>query len=405
MRRLSTLLLLGLAAGLLAPAPRTRAGDDKKPILKKDDKLTADDERDRSRKQSYAKVYEVKLKGGQAYRIDMTTTEDPKKFDPYLRLENDKGRQLAFDDDSGGNYNARIIYKADADGTYKVIATTFGPNMTGPYTLTVKLATKEDEAAKKDMDQKLAAAQKAQQEMQKKVLEIQKKVNEFRSASADEQKEKLTALVKEFTARKGTLDQMDAQYALSLAQSLESSDKAMATAAYKDLGKALAQAGNSQIARRGRMLEGSARRLNLVGNTMTVSGKTLQGKEVNLKDYRGKVVLVDFWATWCGPCIAEMPNVKRLYKTYHDKGFEVLAVSVDQNKAALEKFLEKNELPWVCIHDVPGDDSLSNQYGVTFIPLPILVDREGRVVSMNARGPELERLLEKYLGDKENKGN
>ena len=69
------------------------------------------------------------------------------------------------------------------------------------------------------------------------------------------------------------------------------------------------------------------------------------------------------------------------------------------------QILDKEKLPWACIHDMPGDKSLSSQYGVMFIPLPILVDREGRVVSMSARGPELERLLEKYIGDKDNKGN
>jgi thiol-disulfide isomerase/thioredoxin len=400
MRNLSTLLLFGLAAGLLAaPVAATRAGDDdKKPVLKKDDKLTEDDPKDTVRKQSYAKVYTVKFKGGQTYRIDMTTKEDPQQFDPFLRLEDAKGKQLAFDDDGGGFPNAKLIYKVGQDGTYKVVATTYAPSQTGSYTLTVRQATPKDEDEQKAKDK----LNEVQREAQKKFLEIQQKVNAFRNKSADEQKDALREVVKDFAGRKDSLTTLDAQYAMSLAQALESAqDKTMASAAYTELGKALGQADNAQVARIGKMLEGSARRVNLPGNTMTVKGKTLEGKEIDLKDFRGKVVLVDFWATWCGPCIAEMPNVKKLYETYHDKGFEVLAVSVDANKAALEKFLDKEKLPWVCIHDVQGDQSLSNYYGVLFIPLPILVDREGRVVSMSARGPDLERLLEKHLGDKE----
>jgi len=392
MRRLSTLLLLGLAAGLLAPAAVTAGGDDeKKPVLKKQDKLTADDPKDKMRDECHAKVYTVKLKAGQTYRIDMTTTADPKKFDPYLRLENAAGKQLAEDDDGGGFPNAKIIFKAEQDGSYKVVATTFAPNMTGDYTLTVTAATKQDEE---------------QLKVREKFAQLQRRITEFRNSSADEQKQTLAEVVKDLRARKDSLSQADMQYAMSIAQALESGkDKALTTAAYTDLGKALAESETAQVARVGRMMQGSARRLNLIGNTMTVKGKTLEGKEIDLKDFRGKVVLVDFWATWCGPCIAEMPNVKKLHKQYRDKGFEVLAVSVDANKAALEKFLAKENLPWVSIHDVAGEGSLSDYYGVMFIPLPILVDREGRVVSMTARGLELERLLEKYLGDKDNKGN
>jgi thiol-disulfide isomerase/thioredoxin len=397
MRKLSTLLLLGLLAGLLAPTAARAGGDDKKPILQKEDKLTADDAMDKVRDQRHAKVYSVKLKGGTTYRIDMRTKDNPQNFDPFLRLEDAAGKQLAEDDDGGGFPNAKLMFKADKDGTYKVVATTFGPGMTGSYTLTVREATKADQDEQKAQDKLL----EAQRELQKKFLEIQKKVNEIRSAGAEEQKEKLAALVKDLRERKDKLDQMDIQFAMSLAQALES-NKELAAKAYTDLGKALTESSNAQFARAGKMLEGSARRITLPGKVMNLTGKTMEGKEVSLKDYRGKVVLVDFWATWCGPCIAELPNVRKLYKQYHDKGFEVVAISVDANKDALVKFLEKEKLPWVCIHDVPGDESLSNHFGVMFIPLPILVDREGRVVSMNARGPELERLLEKHVGDKGN---
>src|SRR5205814_1794879 len=136
--------------------------------------------------------------------------------------------------------------------------------------------------------------------------------------------------------------------------------------------------------------------LTLVGNTMEVKGKTLDGKDFDLGNLKGKVVLVDFWATWCGPCVAEIPNIKKLYEKYNPQGFEVIGISLDNGAEAPKKFMEKEEMPWPCIFDGIGKDTagLADQYGVTSIPLAILVDRKGRVVSMRARGPELTRLLE-----------
>jgi thiol-disulfide isomerase/thioredoxin len=391
MRTLSTLLLFGLAAGvLLGPASPTRAGDDdKKPVLTKEESLTNTDPGDAKRNGCHAKVYTVKLKAGQAYRIDMISKEkDPQKFDPYLRLENADGKQLAEDDDGGGFPNARIIFKAEQAGDYKVIATTFAPNMTGTYTLTVAPATQRD-----------VDAQQALLKARENALAMQKKLLAFRNSSPEEQKQTIDEMAKDFSGRKAQLTMSDAQLAMQFAQMLDTGDnKKLAAVAYTEFGKALAQAENAQVTKIAPMFEGAARRVNLLGNLMEVSGKTLEGKEVNLKEYRGKVVLVDFWATWCGPCIQELPNVRKLYETYHDKGFEVLAISIDQNKNALVKFLEKEKLPWVCIHEMPGaDKSMANHYGVFFIPTAILVGRDGRVISLNARGEELAKMLEKYL--------
>jgi thiol-disulfide isomerase/thioredoxin len=391
MRKLSVFLLAGL---LLGPVATLRAGgeekkqDENKPVLKKQDTLTEDDAKDTKKTDCFAKVYKVKLKAGELYRIDMISKEtDPQKFDPFLRLEDSSGKQLAMDDDGGGFPNAKIIFKAEKAGTYKVIATTFAPNMTGAYAITVARATPRDEAEARAREKALAG---------------QQKIIQFRQSSPEEQKQIIDDLVKDLNGRADRLTVNDFQTAMQYATTLDmGSDKKLAAAAYTNLGKALAKADDEKVVKMAKMFEGGARRLSLPGNVMKLSGKTLEGKAVDLKDYKGKVVLVDFWATWCGPCIAELPNVKKLYATYHEKGFDVLAVSIDQNKAALEKFLEKEQLPWVCVHELPtGDKTMANHYGVFFIPCAILVDREGRVVSLNARGPELERLLKKYVGDK-----
>jgi thiol-disulfide isomerase/thioredoxin len=107
---------------------------------------------------------------------------------------------------------------------------------------------------------------------------------------------------------------------------------------------------------------------------------------------------VDFWATWCGPCKAELPNVLANYEKYRSRGFEVVGVSCDEDKAALVKFIEEQKLPWPIMFQQPGELSMANYYGVTGIPTAILTNKKGEVISLNARGPELTRLLGELLG-------
>src|SRR6185436_18175660 len=105
-----------------------------------------------------------------------------------------------------------------------------------------------------------------------------------------------------------------------------------------------------------------------------VTGKTVGGEHFDWKKYRRKVVLVDFWATWCGPCLGELPNIRKMHEAYKDRGFEVVAISIDSKRDALESFLEKRKLPWLCLHekDATGKQPMAIQYGVFAIPLAIL---------------------------------
>jgi peroxiredoxin len=138
--------------------------------------------------------------------------------------------------------------------------------------------------------------------------------------------------------------------------------------------------------------------------------KTVDGKMINFPDdYKGKVVLLDFWATWCPPCRAELPKVVATYSQYHDKGFEVLSVSLDRPKQgpALLQFVKSNGMTWPQIYDgLYWKAAVAVQYGVHAIPCPVLVDGDtGTIIAADtgALGSRLTTALQSALDAKPRK--
>ncbi len=118
----------------------------------------------------------------------------------------------------------------------------------------------------------------------------------------------------------------------------------------------------------------------------------LEDNPISIRDYRGKVVLLEFWAVWCGPCLGQMPNVKKVYDAYKDDGFDVIGVSFDNDVAELREYLEICNLPWRQIFDGPKG-TLKKLYNIRGIPSAWLIDKDGTLISYQARGAELKKLV------------
>ncbi len=126
--------------------------------------------------------------------------------------------------------------------------------------------------------------------------------------------------------------------------------------------------------------------------------KDVAGKALSVANYQGKVVLVDFWATWCGPCVAELPNVLKTYEKHHSKGFEIIGVSLDQDENRLTTFTKQKNMSWQQYFDGKGwGNKLAVKYGINSIPATFLLDGDGKIIARDLRGEQLEEAVAKAL--------
>ena len=217
-------------------------------------------------------------------------------------------------------------------------------------------------------------------------------------------KEEKEAFSKDFKKlmTSGPLTQEKLQLAMTVGQLMEQiGEPQIAASAYEALIAELPMTPQTEeiIAN----MKGTIRRLNLPGKFMPIEGTTLKGEKFDWASYRGKVVLVDFWATWCGPCIKELPNLLNTYEKYHDKGFDVVGISLDDESSDVKEFVTKRHIPWVTLLEKDPqkrgwNTPLANYYGISGIPATMLVDKEGKVVALSVFGEELDEKLEELLG-------
>jgi peroxiredoxin len=125
---------------------------------------------------------------------------------------------------------------------------------------------------------------------------------------------------------------------------------------------------------------------------------TLKGDSIRLSDFKGKVVLLDFWASWCKPCRASNKELAKIYPKYKDKGFEIFAVSLDESKADWKKAVAADKISWLQVNDGGGFDSRTAQkWDLYAIPTSFLIDKNGTLVAMDLEGKELEKVIKSLI--------
>jgi len=228
---------------------------------------------------------------------------------------------------------------------------------------------------------------------------IASELRELRSLPPEQAKQKLQTILDDLM--KQLAEDPDPQL-ISLATSAARlpemlGDQEMALRVHKKLADLLADSDNPAIQQQAERLRGVVRRMELPGKKMELTGTTLEGEPFDISSLEGNIVLVDFWASWCGPCRASLPHLKELYDAYNDRGFEIVGVNLDRSREDIDKFLEDTPLPWVNLFKEEGQPEAAGYYGVMGIPTYFLVGADGKVISTNARG-SLDQLLEERLG-------
>lgn len=186
----------------------------------------------------------------------------------------------------------------------------------------------------------------------------------------------------------------DVPVAFRVGKQLEAIDRQLAAKAYQGFGERFSASLDGRLRDVGAAMLGTARRLTLPGKQLEVlSSQTLDGKAFDWSTCKGKVVVIDFWATWCPRCLKKMPALEQAYGKYHDKGLEIVSISIDEDRLAAVSFQNRRALLYPVLHEA-GGNNMATHYGIERVPTSILVDRSGKVIMVSDGGPELIQMLD-----------
>ena len=241
------------------------------------------------------------------------------------------------------------------------------------------------------------------------IMELTKAVNlDFASGTAAQQKDTVYIKAVDTRYRKKIADRADRQFqfakehpssyfaVVALSESAGSKfDVAKIEPVFNSLSEELR---NSDTGKELNQRMKAARTIAMGAVAPVFTQADINGKPVSLADLKGKTVLVEFWASWCGPCRAENPNLVKQYHLYKEKGFEVLAVSLDSDKAKWADAIAKDGLPWLHVSDLKGwNNQVGRMYGVRAVPASFLVSPDGKIIGMGLRGESLNKKLAETL--------
>jgi thiol-disulfide isomerase/thioredoxin len=203
----------------------------------------------------------------------------------------------------------------------------------------------------------------------------------------------------------GPLSGQMLQTALQTAHQLDAGNADITKDVFAKISEAFADYPDTAIADLARRsFERHEKRSSIVGQPFVVEGVQPDGTAFDWSKYQGKVVLVDFWATWCMPCLQQMPRIHDIYDRYRDRGFEVVGVNVDHDTQRLQQFLSLQPIPWTTVVSADAtplsgieDHPFLAQFGIDALPFLVLVDRTGTAVALNLRDQELENKLDELL--------